>query len=726
MNDSQASSSHQAPSSNATAALDRRPPDGLICFEVFCRLHQIPVDTRALIRDFALIEDAISPEIWMRIAKHSGFRCKQKKGLSVQTVAERYGLPAVHLDLTEAETRYRVVLKVDEAKEEALCFDPQLGQAVSVPFVELGTDWLLAYPRGLAQSIRFGLEWFFTEIMTYRLVISEVLLGSFIVQLFGLLTPLFTQVILDKVVVHHALMTLDVLGVAFIIITVFEFLLNIARQYIFNHTASKIDVKLGAKLFRHLFSLSFRYFETRKVGDILARVRELETIRSFVTQKAVSVIIDLIFSVVFLVMMALYSIKLTWIVMGVVALIAILYFVMTPVFRKRLEHKFHMAAENNSYLVESLTGVQTVKSLAIEGMMQKKWEDHLGNYVRAGFDLSKLQHITGSMASLFQRLMTLAILYLGVREVLEHRLTIGQLIAFNMFAGQFTGPVLRLVNLWHEVQQVLLGVDRVGDILNQPMEADSSQGITLPSIQGELTFENLQFRYNSQGPLVLDGINLTIPAGTSIGIVGRSGSGKSTLTKLAQRLYLATGGMILLDQVDVRQLNPRWLRYQLGVVLQENYLFSGTIRDNIRLPRPDAPMELVIEAARLAGAHEFITEMQDGYDSIVGERGASLSGGQRQRLAIARALITQPRILILDEATSALDYESERLIRQNLASIQQGRTVLIIAHRLSTVQHCTQIVVLDKGKLVEQGTHDELLALNGLYAYLYQQQQGEA
>jgi subfamily B ATP-binding cassette protein HlyB/CyaB len=384
-----------------------------------------------------------------------------------------------------------------------------------------------------------------------------------------------------------------------------------------------------------------------------------------------------------------------------------------------------MAAESNSYLVESVSGIQTVKALAIEGSMQKKWEDALGRYVHSSFRLSNMANIAQAIANFFQKLMTISILYFGVKEVLENKMTIGQLIAFQMFANQFTNPVLRLATLWNEFQQTLLGVDRLGDILNHPIEMQSSRAITMPAINGAIKFESVSFRYSHSAPNVIDNLNLSFDAGTSIGIVGRSGSGKSTIAKLIQRLYLPTEGAIYVDDLDIRHLNPTWLRSNIGVVLQENMLFSGSIRENISLPKPEAPMELIIEVAKIAGAHEFISILPEGYDTVVGERGSTLSGGQRQRIAIARALITDPKILVFDEATSALDYESEQIIQKNLDLIKVGRTIILIAHRLSTVRDCDVIIAMDKGVVIESGTHLELLDRGGYYSHLNAMQAGD-
>lgn len=695
---------------------------GLICLEVVSKLNQVSIDVRAVVREYALGEQELASEELVRILKRQGFHSKIKK-LSLAQLA-KYPLPAIFLYL---DGSYGVLLKTDLAQQKALIFSPTDKQTQEHTFAEFEAfsngKLIIIKHKMFSSQVKFGFKWFFQEILNYRKVIGEVLLGSFIIQLFGLITPLFTQVILDKVVVHHAMTTLDVLGVAFLAVMLFEFLLNASRNYIFAHTANKIDAKLGAKLFKHLFALPFVYFESRKVGNIVARIRELDNIRDFITNKSVSVIIDTLFSVVFFAMMLIYSWKLSLMVLGFILLIGFLYVAVTPEFRSRLQHKFEMGAQSNSYLVETVTGIQTVKSLAIEGSMQRKWEDYLGTYIKSSFKLNNMNNIARALSNLLQRAMTIAILYFGVKQVINQQLTIGQLIAFQMFAGQLTNPILRLVGLWNEFQQTLLAVDRLGDILNNPVELQCAQAITLPKLDGSVRFENISFRYGLNTPNVLERLNFMVHAGTSIGIVGRSGSGKSTVTKLIQRLYIPQEGAIYIDEVDTRHMNPAWLRQHIGVVLQENYLFSGTIRENIALPRPEAPIELIIQASQIAGAHDFIKELPEGYDTTVGERGSTLSGGQKQRVAIARALITSPRILILDEATSALDYESERIIQNNLKHIKQGRTVFVIAHRLSTVKDCDIIIALDKGQILEMGNHAQLMNQQGYYHHLVSQQE---
>ena len=626
------------------------------------------------------------------------------------------------------DNTYRVLLGLKPDENRALTITPLAKHPESHTYEELqeqmmGYVLILSHKNAIS-DVKFGFKWFFNEIFKYKKIIGQVLLGSFVVQLFGLVTPLFTQVILDKVLVNRTIATLDVLAFAFIVVAIFELLLNLSRNYIFIHTTNKIDAKLGAKLFKHLFQLYYVYFENRQVGNIVARVRELDRIREFITNKSVSVLIDAFFSTVFLAIMFVYSPKLTFISLGFLAIIGLIYVTITPELRLRLEEKFQMGAHSNSYLVESVTGVQTVKSLAIEGSMFRKWEEKLGKYLKASFNLAIMGNFTGSICGFLQKAMTIAILYVGVMLVIENKLTIGQLIAFQMFSGQFSAPMLRLVGLWNEFQQTLLAVDRIGDILNSPVEIQSGNAITLNQVHGDIKIDNLSFRYNVDAPMVLNNINLEIKAGEKIGFVGRSGSGKSTITKLIQRLYYTTEGTIYIDGIDIRNINPVWLRTHIGIVLQENYLFSGTIRDNIALPRPNMPMEGIIQVAQIAGAHEFISKMPKGYDTEVGERGSSLSGGQRQRIAIARALISNPRILIFDEATSALDYESERIIRDNMAMISKGRTTIIIAHRLSTIKDCDKIVCFDNGYIVEVGTHEQLLSHDGYYKKLYEAQLG--
>jgi subfamily B ATP-binding cassette protein HlyB/CyaB len=574
-------------------------------------------------------------------------------------------------------------------------------------------------------SRRFDIGWFVGAVHKYRHLLGEVLVASFFLQVFAVISPLFFQVVIDKVLVHRSMSTLDVLVIGLVALTVFETVLDTLRVYLFAHTTNRIDVELGARLFRHLMALPIAYFQTRRVGDSVARVRELENIRQFLTSSALTLVIDLLFTVVFLVVMFYYSTTLTLIVMVSFPFYIGISAGAAPLFRRRLDEKFNRGAENQAFLVESVTGVETLKAMAVEPQMQLRWEEQLAAYVGASFRVLSLNNTASQAVQMINKLVVAATLYFGARLVIGGDLTVGELVAFNMLAARVSMPVLRLAQIWQDFHQARLSIDRLGDILNTMPEPSFNPGrAALPSIRGRVTFEHATFRYRIDGPEVLHDVSFSVEPGQVVGIVGSSGSGKSTITKLIQRLYVPESGRVLVDGVDLAMVDLAWLRRQIGVVLQENVLFNRSIRENIALADPAMPMERVIEAATLAGAHDFILELPEGYDTIVGERGSSLSGGQRQRVAIARALITDPRILILDEATSALDYESERAIQQNMKRISDGRTVFVIAHRLSTVRHANRIITIEHGRIVEDGSHDELIRSNGRYANLHYLQAG--
>jgi subfamily B ATP-binding cassette protein HlyB/CyaB len=572
---------------------------------------------------------------------------------------------------------------------------------------------------------RFDITWFVAAIQKYRHLLSEVLIASFFLQLLGLVSPLFFQVVIDKVLVHRSLSTLDVLVLGLVAISVFETVLGILRTYLFAHTTNRIDVELGARLFHHLLALPMAYFQARRVGDSVARVRELENIRNFLTSSALTLLIDLFFTVVFLGVMFFYSPLLSCIVLGSFPFYIAISAGATPLFRRRLDEKFRRGAENQAFLVESVTGIETVKAMAVEPQMQLRWEEQLAGYVAASFRVLNLGNSSSQTVQLISKIVTASILYCGARLVIDGSLSVGELVAFNILAGRVSAPVLRLAQVWQDFHQARLSIARLGDILNTTAEPTYSAGrARLPAIRGDITFDHVSFRYRIDGQEVLHDVSFDVPAGQTVGIVGPSGSGKSTLAKLVQRLYVPERGRVLVDGMDLAMADPAWLRRQIGIVLQENTLFNRSVRDNIALADPAMPMERVIAAARLAGAHEFILELAEGYDTVVGERGSTLSGGQRQRIAIARALVTDPRILIFDEATSALDYESERIIQENMKDIASGRTVLVIAHRLSTVRTADRIVTLDRGRLVEDGSHDALIKTGGRYASLHRLQGG--
>ena len=587
-----------------------------------------------------------------------------------------------------------------------------------------GTLVLLTTRAVAGQALRFGFSWFAAQFQRYRRLFLEVLGITLALNLLGLAAPLLFQSVIDKVLVHNSMSTLSVLAFAFLAVSVWEVALGWIRTRLFTETTQKIDVELGARLFHHLLALPLGYFEKRRVGDTVTRVRQLETIREFLTNASLTVMVDPLFTVVFLGAMLFYSPMLFGVVIVSLVAYAMVSFGVAGPLRARVEDKFEKSSASNALLVESVSGIHTIKATAVEPHWQNRWERQLAAYTASSQRLINVAN-TGSQAiELISKLSFAAILFFGAKAVIGGAMSVGALVAFNMFAQRVSGPVIRMAQLWQDFQQVRIAIERLGDVLNHPAEPRPASAATLPVLRGAIRFENVTFRYAEDQPPVLSDITLDIPAGTSLGIVGSSGSGKSTLAKLLQRLNTPDLGRVLVDEVDVAQLDPAWLRRQIGVVLQENLLFSRSIRENIALSNPAMPFEHVVAAATLAGAHDFILRQPRGYDTEIVERGVNLSGGQRQRLAIARALVGNPRILVFDEATSALDAESEELIQNNLRAISAGRTLVIIAHRLSAVRACDRIITLEQGRIVESGRHDELLRLGGRYADLHRRQSG--
>jgi ATP-binding cassette subfamily B protein len=595
----------------------------------------------------------------------------------------------------------------------------------SVPRSEVEASWdgQLWLIDLVQKQERFSLTWFLPAIMKYRGLLMEVLLASFTLQVLGLATPVITQVVIDKVMVQGSLPTLDVMAIALLAVAFFEAFLGTLRLFIFTHTARRLDLSLSAQLFRHLMRLPLSYFEQRRVGDTVARVQELENIRQFLTGTALTVVLDSIFAVVYLAIMLYYSVPLTLAALAVIPLFILLTLTATPILRNWLNETFNRSADSQSFLVETVTGIQAVKAHTAERVARDRWEGLFARFIRTGFKASTTQNISSNIADFLTNLSYLVVLWFGAKLVIEQKMTIGQLVAFQMLSGRMTGPLLRLVQLWQNLQQVLLSVDRIGDILNTAPEAESGSGLVLPPLRGQVAFEQVFFRYHPTQEPVLRGISFNVEPGMLVGVVGRSGSGKSTLSKLIQRLYPVESGRILIDGFDVKSADLPSLRQQIGVVLQEDFIFNGSILENISLGNPDITAEQVVEAARMAVAHDFISELPHGYETNAGERGTALSGGQRQRLALARLFLSKAPVLLLDEATSALDAETEQQVLQNLQRVSKDRTVFLIAHRFAPLKKADLILVLEKGVLVEKGTHNELLQSKGLYWSLYQRQQ---
>jgi subfamily B ATP-binding cassette protein HlyB/CyaB len=695
----------------------------LSCVSTLLRYHGLAVGFDALNRELTGVAEVNADEI-VRIAR--------RQGLKARGVTSTYArLAGVALPALARTMDGGFLIIARHAGEKVLVHRGVGNRSELIDKADFEAIWdhhlvLITRRTSLSDLNRqFGIPWFMAAIYKYRAVLSQVLLASFFLQVFALVSPLFFQVVVDKVLVHRGMTTLDVLIVGLLAISIFETILGALRTYVFSHTTNRIDVELGARLFRHLIALPLAYFGARRVGDSVARVRELENIRQFLTGSSLTLVIDLLFTTVFLAVMAWYSWWLTLIVLASLPIYTIISLSLTPLFRSRVDEKFRRGAENQAFLVESVTGIETVKAMAVEPQIQRRWEEQLAGYVSASFRVSNLGNYANQAIQLVSKVATAAILYFGAKAVMDGAMTVGELVAFNMLAGRVAQPVLRLAQVWQDFHQTRLSIQRLGDILNTPAEPSAAPGRgALPAIRGKIAFEQVRFRYRPDTSEVLKSIDLDIPVGQSIGIVGSSGSGKSTLAKLVQRLYVPESGRILVDGVDLAMVDASWLRRQIGVVLQDNVLFTGTVRDNIALADPGMPLQHVIAAAKLAGAHDFILQLPEGYDTLVGERGGSLSGGQRQRIAIARALVGNPRILIFDEATSALDLESEQAIQRNMQQICQGRTVLTIAHRLSSVRHCHRIITIEQGRVVEDGTHEELLRNGGRYAALHKVQAG--
>ena len=588
-----------------------------------------------------------------------------------------------------------------------------------------GIDVLLLERSSATPEQRFGFAWFWPALQRYRGILTQVLIASFVVQLFSLANPLLIQVIIDKVINQRSLDTLQVLGFALVVVTLMEGLIGALRTFLFSETTNRIDLRLGAEVIDHLLRLPLNYFDRRPVGELGTRIAELEKIRNFLTGQALTTLLDTAFSVIYIAVMLIYSWLLTLIALCVLPIQIGLTVLGAPLFRRQYRDAAQENARTQSHLVEVLTGIQTVKAQNVEMISRWKWQDLYGKYISRTFEKTITGTALSETSQVLQKLSQLLVLWVGASLVLSGDMTLGQLIAFRIISGYVTQPLLRLSSIWQSIQELKVSFERLADVVDTPEESDEAdkQKIPLPPIAGEVRFDDLCFSFTPGGAQVLRHIDFTIAAGTFVGVVGQSGSGKSTLTKMLARLYSPGSGRILIDNYDIDKVELYSLRRQIGIVPQEPLLFTGTVAENIALTDPDASSDAIVQAARLACAHDFIMELPAGYSSTVGERGAGLSGGQRQRLALARTLLSQPRLLVLDEATSALDYDTERRVCDNLLDNLKHCTVFFITHRLSTIRRAELIVMMHEGAIVETGTHDELMERRGRYYALYRQQE---
>ncbi len=699
---------------------------GLTALCAIASHYRIAANSKTLTHQLAISAKS-GPRDILRAAKHIGLKARL-----ISTRSEkRFAYLPVPAIICFVDGDYGVYLGITNNGLHNIA-DPQTLAVRQVNFatlLEASNGSIILIQRrfsgpGVSKET-FGFRWFLPSLFRYRRAFGHVLLASLFVQVFALVTPLFFQVVVDKVLAHRSYSTLLVLVVGLVALGLFEVILQYLRTYALSHTTNRIDVELGQRLFRHMMNLPLTYFETRAAGQTVARIRELETIRDFLTGQGLFSGLDLIFTGVFIFVLFCYSTTLAWIVVASIPFYIGIGILIRPFLKERIDEKFDRGAYSQQLLVETVVGIQTLKASAVEPVVASQWEERLAAYVRSSFAATMLAAKGQNAIQYVSKVSSAALLLFGAQAVINGELTVGALVAFNMIAGQVSQPILRLSQLWQDFQQVQVSVSRLADILNAPQEPRPTTTVNQPTPRGALAFKGVNFRYRQDSPKILSDINLTIRPGEVIGMVGPSGSGKSTLTKLVQRFYLPESGQIFLDGQDIAQSDPSWLRSHIGVVLQDNILFNRTVHENIAFSNPSMPREAVIKMARMSGADEFIGKLPRGYDTMIEERGANLSGGQRQRLALARALSTNPPILILDEATSALDYESERIILNNMREIVRGRTVIIIAHRLATVRYCNRIIGMKDGHIVEQGSHDELLARkDGLYAHLWKLQNG--
>ena len=697
---------------------------GLACLVAIAKYYNIPAEYRQLERAYVLHEGAVDLTTLVRAARELKLKARKYEGLKEADLDKLVYPILIRLH----SGRSVVITTIREG--DIYVMDPAFSQQpVKVDRYKLLMDWTgdaILFTRRYEldkNKEKFGFKWFIPVLIKYVPQLRSVLFMSLLLQILGLASPIFVQNIIDKVLVHRAADALDILVLGMVLCTIFQNFMTGLRTYLFTNITSKMDGVLSSRLYKNVTALPVSYFQKWQVGDVVSRTGELETLRTFMTGNSLTIILDIVFAVVYFVVMFFYSRTLSIVVLIMIPLFILLNVIVAPIFKRLINEKFLIASENRSFLIETITGIHTVKSSSVENNFIRRYEEMLARLVKASFNVVHVANIANSIATFMFNGFNLVILWIGAYYVMEGEISVGELIAFQMIAGQLIAPIMRLINQWQYFQQIRVSMERLSDIMDEETEPTFNPSrTTLPSLRGDIALERLVFSYSVESGKVLDNVNIRIPAGMKVGIVGRSGSGKSTLTKLIQRLYLPDTGRILIDGVDIAQVEPAWLRRQIGVVLQDSKLFSGSVEENIRIACPNATHEEVVHAAQLAGAHEFVSQFPHGYDTFVGERGSLLSGGQRQRIAIARALLSNPRILIFDEATSALDYESENIIMNNIEPISRGRTMLMIAHRLSTVRDCDAIIVIDKGRIIEAGSHDELMKRNGVYAKLHQAQ----
>lgn len=704
------------------------PESGTAAIIMLAEHHDIPVEPFQIRHDLARVEGALSPLDICRILKLLGLKTRLLT-LDFNKLS-RMSFPAI---VETIDGNYLVITSYDLKSARFIVVDPETKEKTymnnDVAYKHFKGAFISVTSRlkfTSKKNLRFGLSWFLPYLTDYRGALFLVLVFSILIQAVALITPLTTQFLIDKVLTTQSTNGLLLVVVAMSGIAVYESLFSLLRAYVFSKTSSRFTALLGTRMFRHLLHLPLNYFVNNQVGQVVSRVRELDGIRHFVTGSALTSAVDTLFACVFLIIMFSYSSILTWIVVATLFAYIILWTLISPIYRNHMQDKFVRDSDNVSYLIENVEGIQTVKSGADNRRANSRWNDKLAASVTAAFRAKMTGTYAVEIIKLINKIAMITVLVFGIKLVMKNELTVGSLVAFRMFAGHITMSIIRLAQVWQEFQQTSVSLNRVGEILNESPEDGFSGGrCSMAKVVGQISFRNVYFSYDSHLQDVLHDISIELEPGKSYGFTGPSGSGKSTLTKLVQRLYVPRTGQVSIDGIDLAMINPSFLRCSIGVVLQESRLFHGSIRENIMIANLGAKPKDLDKVVELSGVSQFLSQMSGGLDHFLGEGGSGLSGGQKQRIAIARALIADPTILIMDEATSALDYESEQIIQQNMLEIAKGRTTLVIAHRLNAIKNVDNIFFIDRGQIIESGSHRDLLKQNGCYAKMWNLQIGK-
>lgn len=703
---------------------------GLHCLVAIARHHGTDLSPEYLVHAYAVGEEPVSSQLLLRMARESGLRAR-KASIRWSQLLKLDGAFPVLAQLDNGN--WVVVAGVENAdnQHKALILDPMaaLPEPIALAEAEFCHAWkgeIVLVKRNRSRvsdpNRPFGFLWFVPELLRQRRILADVLLAALVLYGLGLAVPIFSQLVIDKVLVHESYTTLYVLAAGVTIALVFDAVFTFLRRYLLLYASNRIDVRVAVRTFAHLLNLPLAYFEQVPTGVLVKHMQQAGRIREFLTGRLFTTALDGLSLIVFIPVLLLYSVKLTLVVLAFTACVALAIGLLIGPFRRRLQALYEAEGERQALLVEAVHGMRTIKSLAMEPLHRRTWDNSSAQAVTMRYGVDKISAAAQSVTGLLEKLMGVAVIALGALDVFDHQMTVGALVAFNMLAGRVSGPLVQILTMAHEYQEVALSVRMLGEVMNRKPESDSLQRGLCPPISGAIEFDDVSFSYQSERSPALDGVSFTVEPGSIVGVVGRSGSGKTTITRLIQRLYPVQNGLVRIDGYDIREIDLMHLRKCIGVVLQDNFLFRGTVRENIAAAKPTATFEEIARAAKAAGADEFIERLPRGFDTMLEENAENLSGGQRQRLAIARALITDPRLLILDEATSALDPDSETIIRQNLRKIAEGRTVLIVSHRLSTLVDANAILVVDRGHLIAMGRHDYLLTSCTTYRHLWNQQ----